>query len=539
MTHAESATGAALEGDPTLRTAYADALPGARAAVLSRLWGALGGEPIPGVLRVTREHDDLVIELTGHELRGPSAAARLFAVAPPGLAPVLDGRPYEHPADLLAALDLPGHADRLRAEVDESVANLALARAAQPAPDGGPPVLERLSRREPGAAIAYAEQLVVDGHPLHPCCRTRRGLSTADVLAYAPEHHPIVGLAVVDVPPDQWLSTGDGLPPRLLMHPWQRDHVLDRYPGLRPTGETVPARPLMSLRTLAPVDEPEWHVKTAVDVQMTSAVRTVSDAAIHNGPALSALLGDLGAAIPGLGLLAEVAAGAVVVDGAPDRSLAMVRRRAPRPAPGEVVVPLAALAARSPADGRPLVREAVTLGYRGHPDGFFTALVNLLFPALTTLLYLGVALEAHGQNMCVVLRGGRPVRLLYRDLGGVRISPRRLAASGLESPPLRGDIISDDPHVLRTKLTAALLSGVVSEQVAVLGREYDLDPAGLWRIADSALADAYAALPAAAGADGAVLRTSPWPVKATTAMRLADDPLEDRWTWRDNPIGAR
>jgi len=33
------------------------------------------------------------------------------------------------------------------------------------------------------------------------------------------------------------------------MHPWQYEHVLDDYPWLRPTGRTVAARPLMSLRT--------------------------------------------------------------------------------------------------------------------------------------------------------------------------------------------------------------------------------------------------------------------------------------------------
>src|SRR5262249_43010392 len=162
----------------------------------------------------------------------------------------------------------------------------------QPPPDAGPPMLRRLSEADPadGRNAASAEQLVVDGHPLHPCCRTRLGMSTTEILAYAPEHRPTVPLTAVAVPPDRWVSTGAGLAPRLLVHPWQRDHVLDRYPGLRPTGDIVPARPLMSLRTLALHGQPGWHVKTAVDVQMTSAVRTVSAAAIHNGPLLSALI---------------------------------------------------------------------------------------------------------------------------------------------------------------------------------------------------------------------------------------------------------
>jgi siderophore synthetase component len=511
---------------PDLTDAYAAELSGARAAVLGRLWGALTREPIAGIRDVTRLHGDLVVTLAdGRRLRGPADLARPFAAAPDGITLALDGTGYDHPATLLHALRLPGHADRLRAELADSVANLALARAAQPPPNPGPAALTRLDPTD-------AEQLVVDGHPLHPCCRTRLGMSTAEILAYAPEHHPVVALEYVDVPPDRWVSTGAGLPPRLLMHPWQREHVLDRYPGLRPTGETLPARPLMSLRTLAVGDE---HVKTAVDVQMTSAVRTVSAAAIHNGPVLSTLVAGTGL----VDLLAETAAGAVLVDGAPCRSLAMVRRQAPRTGPGETVLPMAALAARSPADGRPLAVEAITIGYAGSPTGFFTDLVNLLFPPLTALLHLGVALEAHGQNMCVALRGGRPVRLLYRDLGGVRVSPRRLAAAGLPAPPLRGDLASDDPRVLRTKLAAALLSSVVSELVALLRREYGVDPARLWTITDQALASAYDALPAAARADAEALRTGPWPVKATTAMRLADDPLDDQWTWLDNPLRGR
>ena len=71
-----------------------------------------------------------------------------------------------------------------------------------------------------------------------------------------------------------------------------------------------------------------------------------------------------------------------------------------------------------------------------------------------------MALEAHGQNTLVVLRDGRPVRILYRDLGGVRVSPARLRAAGVEAPPLLGDLPSDDPDVLRTKLAAAAVAVV-------------------------------------------------------------------------------
>jgi siderophore synthetase component len=371
------------------------------------------------------------------------------------------------------------------------------------------------------------EQLVVDGHPLHPCCRTRLGMSTAEVLAYAPEHRPLVRLVEVAVPDHKWLSTGDGLAPRLLLHPWQAQRVAQAYPWLVPTGRRVPARPLMSLRTLAPVDDPLIHLKTAVDVQMTSAVRTVSPAAVHNGPVVSTLLSTLTAGMAGIAILRERAAGAVVVDATPVKSLSYVVREAPTLGAGEVAVPLAALAARSPTDGRPLLVEAITDGYAGRPDGFLAELVDLAFPPLFALLRVGVALEAHGQNTLVVLRGGRPVRLLYRDVGGVRISPAALKRAGVDAPPLRGDLASDDPDELRTKLVAAFVTTVLGELIAIMTREYDAAPGQLWAIVARAARTA--------GAPPRVWR-DPLPVKAMTVMRLADDPLADVWTTLPNPM---
>jgi siderophore synthetase component len=525
------ATGAWLDRErPVLAGRYRAHLPGARAAVLARLWGALGREPVPGVAARHRDGDALVVTLAdGRRLTGPATAAEPFAAGEAvtaGLRLALDGAAFDDPARLLTALGLPGTTDRLAAELDDSVANLALARAGQPAPVGRP-VLPTLAGNP-----ARAEQLVVDGHPLHPCCRTRLGLSAAEVLAYAPEHRPTVTLSMVDVPSGRWLTTGTGLPPRLPVHPWQRDHVLAGY-GLAAGDGRLAARPLMSLRTLSAAG---WHWKTAVDVQMTSAVRTVSPAAVHNGPAVSGLLATLAHRLPGFVPLREVAAGAVLVDGQPCRSLAVVQREAPHEGPDAVVLPLAALAARSPADGRPVVTEVVDTAYGGDARAFVADLAGLLLPPALTLLWLGVALEAHGQNTLVVLHRGRPARVLYRDVGGLRISPRRLAANGVEVPPLHGDIPTDDPDALRTKLFAAVLSTVVGELVAVLTAEYPVPAGVLWDEVAGAIRAAYADLPARADAEA--LGGGPLPVKATTVMRLAAEPLDDVWTTLPNPLAG-
>jgi staphyloferrin A synthase len=478
---------------------------GARADILTRLWDAYAREPMPGI--ATRE-PGLVRLTDGRTLTGPTLV---------GPEPVrLAGVPYSDPGTLVRDLNLGAAGTRLAAELDDSVANLDRARAAQPVPDGGPPALVRYD-------LAGLEQCVVDGHPVHPLCRTRLGMSADEVRAYAPEYRPTVALRVYAVPERDWLTTGEGLPPRLLVHPWQAEHVLPRHPALVPTGETVPARPLMSLRTLAL--SPRWHVKTAVDVQMTSAVRIVSPAAVHNGPVVTEVLATLGRRA-GIGVLREVAAGTVLVDGQPCRSLAMIRRRAPVPAPGTALLPLAVLAAPSPATGAPILTEAVRLGYRGRPLRFAADLLRLLLPPLLRLLHEGAALEAHGQNTLVLLRAGRPRRIWYRDIGGVRLSPKRL---GLDVP-LHGDLASDDPDVLRTKLFAAL-TVVLHELSATLTRAYGTDPDAFWRLVAAVLRTVE--VPEAAALFGPTL-----PVKATTAMRLAADPVEDIWTTVPNPLAG-
>ena len=499
---------------PDLLDGFDAALPGARAAVLARLWGALAREPLPGVS--ARQHDDggqLHIEVAGRRVSGPAAAAVPYA-AVSQLRLHVGGTAHDDPATLLHTLALPGDTARLAREVANSVANLALARAAQ---DGRTPALAELGGPD---GSARAEQLVVDGHPLHPCCRTRTAMGTAEVLAYAPEHRPDLRLRRYRVPADRWY--GDAAPV-LLVHPWQGDHVLDAYPWLKPDGRTGPVRPLMSLRTVAPVGGGD-HVKTAVDVQMTSAVRTVSPAAVHNGPRLSALLRTLTADLP-LDVLAETAAGAVIVDGNPSRHLAHLRRQAPVTAAGEVAVPVAVLAAR------PALLAQVVAGHGGDPYAWLTAFTAALLPPLLTVLQRGVALEAHGQNTLLVLRGPHPVRVLYRDLGGVRVSGARLRAHGLQVPPLHGDLPSDDPAVLRTKLAASVVAGVLAEQIAALGRHHGADPDRLWAIVARTVRDTGTG-------DGPALLHDPLPVKATTVMRLAADPLDDVWAYRDNPMAV-
>jgi siderophore synthetase component len=516
---------AALRGGDLLQ-AYRAALPGARAAVLARLWRAMQYEALPG-LDLGRLHGP---RIRSHDVGAPKDE---FTVR-------LDGRPYVHPAELLSALALPG-AEGFVAELDHSVASLALSRAG--------------ATRRPGESLVAYEQSVVDGHPYHPCCRSRPGFTVADQLAYAPEHRPVVQLGLVPLPVSECRLVGDWPDSlrddrgRVLLpvHPWQLREVLPTpaghggapdgagpvgagQAGTGQAGAGLPgsvagpaAHPLMAVRTLAPV-RGGLHLKTSLSLRMTSSVRDISGGSVIASAPLSDLLAEVTGRLDGSLLITRNLAAAAALTGTDHRlsaDLAVLLRESPEvhTRPGERVLPLAAI------DTLP-----------DDPVHWLDSLARLAWPPLLRLLSWGVALEAHGQNLLVVLdHRGRPQRLVYRDLADVRVSRLRLAALGLRPTEVLGHVLDDDPVVLRRKLFGSLLGGTFSSLVAQLGGGVRAVEDRLWAAVAAAAADAAAVL---APEDRNALLQGPLPVKALSRMRLAGPP-GDQWTLLPNPLLPR
>ena len=431
-------------------TAYLEALPGAREAVLRRLIrgllrGSPAGLPEPVVLA---EPDDADLDggalPPGTEIDAsdaplavlpfPSSESALvapiaavhgydrFSFAGPAWLHAPGGRTrVDHPIDVADLLEREGafsdddQADRIRAELAESAANLALARLAarvqarrfqtgsalDPAAD--------LPGADPAAAL---ERTVTDGHPFHPSAKIRRGMSPTEGLSYAPEFAASIDLRFVAVRADRTLraSTGPALTDRLYdafdglqgaveralpddraresytvipIHPWQYHRVVpDRYASQRAEGDVVaiddysrPATPLLNLRTVVPYSDDEAlpHCKLAIGVQTTNVERTVSPQAVYNGPRVTAALHEVAAAeaFDHLGVLDEPTATCYYPPGGPHvegdayddvRHLSGLVRSNPydHPLVGDGrPVPTSSLIADSPATGRPLVREAI------------------------------------------------------------------------------------------------------------------------------------------------------------------------------------
>jgi DNA polymerase-3 subunit chi len=445
-TQVETEFAAALEGERAER--FLAALPDARAAVLARIGRALAIEPLPQVS--------------------------------------VDTSRFAHPVDLLTALAWPGNENLVR-EVAHSVAGLALARTTSPLPT---PFLER--------SLEEHEQSVVDGHPLHPCCRNRTGFTALDHLAYGPEHRPAVALRLLrpqrhvvfgDWPDELRDGTGILLP----LHPWQAERLR------LPAAGTLEAAPLMALRTLS---AGPWHVKTTLSAQITSAVRDISAGSITTATAVSEFLDGV---VEGIELQHNRASAAVLTNGEPDRRLGVILRDKPVPRAQETLLPLAALTARPVDGGPPPIRGL------GDPAEWLREFAELAVPPLMTLLARGVALEAHEQNLLVGLVNGRPRRLIYRDLADIRVSPRPDLPARLHA----------DREGLRAKTFATFFATALTGLVTAL----DAPDEELWDVVAKAVPDTP---------DRHALLHDPIPAKPLTLMRLV--PGTKEWALLPNPF---
>ncbi|HLT38225.1 MAG TPA: IucA/IucC family protein [Enhygromyxa sp.] len=507
---------------------------------LARLWSGAARETSwrlllnaarERLLEASRSRDCLRVDLPGSAIALPLARLGAFELDWPELAAIDDPR-LEDP---LAIVELLGERERLpeldrarlRAEILDSIVNLAQARLARSLRDA--------LAREHGLVdprLADPEHFVTDGHPWHPMNRTRLGLRRAEVVRYAAEQLADTPVACVEIAEriarvaGDWLEEsrrwfGEATPGfvRIPIHPAQRRRIPGLFPDLWATGAIRPVerpaiacRSLLSLRTVALA--PERHLKLACDVHTTSTRRWVSPMSVRNGPELTRLLLDIQARDPiaaQLRLLEEPAAAGLEPerlnsgesDLGPERSegigarageaehdpsptrrpsssdagmLGAILRAAPRETESERAWVCAAIGERWPGTEE-LVIERAAAGYPGGRRERIAALVedwiDRLVPASLRLFAVyGIALELHLQNTLVRVVDGRVAGFWVRDLGGIRIHAPRLAAAGLpRMPSFAADsfIVTDDLDEVRSKLEHTLIHAQLAHLFAIAG----------------------------------------------------------------------
>nr|WP_277605423.1 IucA/IucC family protein [Glycomyces sp. L485] len=388
------------------------------------------------------------------------------------------------------------------------------------------------------------ETLATDGHQLHPCARTRLGWNADDIARYDLETPRPIRVRLLADPAgllarsgadfrDHPMLAGLDLPdPVVPVHPWQLEHrIRPAHRDLFDTGrlveldQTIPAWPTAAIRTVCGRDRP-GHLKLALGIHITSTRRDISPATARLAPVLTekitALVADdpahaiaadqSGAWLPGTRDLTAIAR-AGLTDAAP---------------PGTVVVPASALCAPSPVTGRSLAAEYAD--WAAGAETWIRDYAALVVPPVLRLASRhGIGLEAHLQNTLIAFDGPWPVRLITRDLGGVRLYRPALPFT-LEVPET-SPVAAPSRGAVRDKVAYTLFQNQLAALADVLARDCGLDRSAFW--AD--LADLVADLDLRAADRDAYLGDR-MATKALLTMRL--NPGSEVETWVDNPLGA-
>ncbi|MEV3920035.1 IucA/IucC family protein [Actinomadura coerulea] len=307
--------------------------------------------------------------------------------------------------------------------------------------DARPAVHRRLGRLpaelRTGPGTFYETLAAYNDHPVHPTGRSRSGLSLADLSRYAPEFAPSFPLRWAAVPnatlagtlPAWWprpsdvgLGSEDAAGALFPVHPLavrqvrsQRGVSLAPVPYLQVT-------PTLSMRTVAaaPLD----HVKMPLPTSTLGLRnrRTIMPGTLPDGALVERILRQVLLREPSLPVLL---ADEQTYGHADDPLLGYLVRRFPSETARAHIVPVAALLAEAPDQGHVIERWDV--------EELFGAYLSALFSWNVTLFRYGIALEAHQQNVALVLDEG-PLRLLIKDNDGALIDPSRLRERVPPSP---------------------------------------------------------------------------------------------------------
>ena len=323
----------------------------------------------------------------------------------------------------------------------------------------------------PDAAVSspypWQEAQLGDGHPYHPCFRSRIGFSVQDNLRYGPEFaqaFELVWLAIAieasethtgdAMAYDDFLASQLGLDEyqrlrgriaaqgrqpaayRLLpVHPWQWENaiVLHFSDWLADGtllhlgaggGQWLAQQSIRSLSSLA--GDHQHNVKLPLAIANSSADRILSDHHVHNAPIISRWLERVCDADPflaggrRLAILPEPAGITVAASrqrGTAYGMLGAIWRRSPQSVlqAGERIFPMTALTTLS-ADGALTIQP--WLDQHGVERWVAALLESCAPPLLHLMMAHGVLLECHAQNTLLILSDGLPRRIAMRDLPG-------------------------------------------------------------------------------------------------------------------------
>ena len=174
-----------------------------------------------------------------------------------------------------------------------------------------------------------SEQFVIEGHPIHPGAKLRKGMTPETVINYSAEFGNAISLqfilihksiakaqTYIEEENDLLFRLFEGLEAAVMnhvghdqvnqyyvmvVHPWQYDHILlQEYKEELKTKRLIPIDYQqsyyagLSFRTLMPkYPKKSPHIKLSTNVHITGEIRTLSEQTTINGPQVTHILNDI------------------------------------------------------------------------------------------------------------------------------------------------------------------------------------------------------------------------------------------------------
>lgn len=425
--------------------------------------------------------------------------------------------------------------------------------------------------------LSYSESLVLEGHPTHPLTKTKLPLTLEEIRCYAPEFEKIIPLHIMLVSASHMMTTSmendeqyivNQIIPELkdklqsflkpldleinnyraiFVHPWQYDHVIGELfktwisdKILIPTPFTVESKATLSFRTMELLHHP-FHIKLPVNVQATSAVRTVSTVTTVDGPKLSYALQEMLNIYPELKVAAEPFGEYVDVDADLARQLACIVREKPVLTQEGSTIVSASLVNRNPVDDDVIVdsyikwinNELTTESIEQFIRQYTSTLVR---PLIVYIQDYGIALEAHMQNTIVNLGPNYQINFLVRDLGGSRIDLQTLKQKLPDVEITNESLIADSIEAVIGKFQHAVVQNQLAELIHHFNQYDMVNEETLFKIVQQEIEAAIDANKNHAQALHRVLFGPTISVKALLSMRMENKVKKYLNTELENPI---
>lgn len=371
--------------------------------------------------------------------------------------------------------------------------------------------------------LMYSESLVIEGHPTHPLTKTKLPLTMKEVKQYSPEFEKIIPLKIMLLHKDYAKVTtvdgnssfvlGEVIPEYhaklrkfiqtfqlslddyqiIFVHPWQYQHTIYRQfeqwindKILIATPFDIESKATLSFRTMSLINKP-YHIKLPVNVQATSAVRTVSSVTTVDDPNLSMALQETLNQYPQLKVALEPFGIYANTEDDRARQLACIIREKPYIANNGATIVSGALVNPNPADGNITVDSYIEwisgeVNEQNISQFMRTYCRQLVTPLIALIQDYGIALEAHMQNTIVNLGPQFQMNFVVRDLGGSRIDLDTLSMKLKDINVTNTSLIASSINEVVAKFQHAVVQNQLAELIHHFSKKESVSEVELFKV---------------------------------------------------------